>query len=131
MQQEHHKSCILLPLHLSTGKRVYSSNYHPVILPARELEKVLGEYWLSLNGWGPGATKAPVGCRGNAPLGVRGGAKPPSQKRFWVFWRPVCCLSVHRNCENQFWGVFLALKMKIRTNISLLSLSQQFLKLPT
>ena len=66
---------------------------------AWEFEKVLGEYWASMAGvqgpprpwWGAGA---------NTLLGGQG-AKPPGWKQIWVFWRPVCCLPVHRNHEKK------------------------------
>ena len=46
--------------------------------------------------------QGPGGVQGQRPIGRSRGEKPPGRKRIWVFWRPVCCLSVHRNCENHF-----------------------------
>ena len=44
----------------------------------------------------------PGGVQGQRPAGGSRVEKPPCRKQIWVFWRPVCCLSVHRNCENHF-----------------------------
>ena len=46
--------------------------------------------------------QGPGGVQGQCPAGGSRGAEPPGWKRIWVFWRPVSCLSVHRNCENHF-----------------------------
>ena len=52
----------------------------------------------------------PGGVQGQCPAGVFRVAKPPGRKRIWVFWRPVCSPSVHRNCENH--SFVFALKLK-------------------
>ena len=65
---------------------------------------------LSLNGRGPWGRLGPGGVQGQCPAGVFRVAKPPGRKRIWVFWRPVCSPSVHRNCENH--SFVCALKLK-------------------
>ena len=58
--------------------------------------------WLGFRGrLGPGW------AQGERPAGGSTGVKPRGRKRIWVFWRPICCLSVHRNCEKH---CFFALK---------------------
>ena len=59
------------------------------------------------------------------------GANPPSRKRIWVFRRPVCCLSVHRNCEKLFCCFVFCLQASEPTFHYFLHHINQFLKLPT
>ena len=80
--------------------------------------------WLGSRG-----PQGPGGVQGQCPAGGTRGAKPLIENKFGYFGDQFAASQCTEIVKTIFF--FFALKLKIRSNISLLSVSRQFLKLPT